>query len=229
MRTTLGFVAYEGDAGYAGDGATLNGRTLSDAQHPATNFFDSRISRDGELRDGRDPSFANNLGFDIAMLGVDNTYIANNATSATIGLTTSSDVYAPGVVTFATDLYAPKIEQTKTVADDNGGKVEQGDTLTYTITGKNTGQDGATGFVLRDPLPANTTYVPGSLRVTQPGGATSTPTDQAGDDVGEYVGANRQAVARIGTGADATSGGTVAVNATYTAVFKVKVAGPTPP
>lgn len=228
VNTTLGFVTYEGDLGLVGDGASLNGIALSDAQHPATNFFDSRSSRGGVLRTGANPSYDNNLGFEHSMLSVGNTYIGNGATSATIGLTTAGDVYAPGVVTFATDLYAPRIDQTKTVTDVNGGVVEQGDVLRYTIAGTNNGQDGAAGFVLRDPIPADTTYKPGTLKVTQVTGATTSPTDASGDDLAEYDAANNRVVARFGTGATATAGGLVAVTKSYQLVFDVVVNGPVP-
>ena len=228
VNTTVGFVTYEGDLGIVGDTASLNGKTLSDAQHPATNFFDSRSSRDGVLRTGATPSYANNLGFEHSMLTVDKTYIPNGATSATIGLSSTGDVYAPGVVTFATELYAPRIEQTKAVVDLNGGSVEQGDVLRYTISGTNTGQDGATSFVLRDPIPANTTYKPGSIVVTQPGGTATARTDAPADDVAEYDAAGTRVVARIGSGATATAGGVVPVGGSYALAFDVVVGGPSP-
>lgn len=228
VNATIGFVNYEGDLGLVGDGASLNGIPLSDAQHPAANFFDSRSSRNGVLRTGNSPSYDNNLGFEHSMLSVGNTYIGNGATSATIGLTTAGDVYAPGVVTLATELYAPRINQTKTVVDLNGGLVQQGDTLRYTVSGTNAGQDGAAGFVLRDPVPADTGYVPGSIRVTQPGGTATPRTDAAGDDVAEYDATNDRVVARFGTGSNATAGGTIAPGGTYTLVFDVVVDGPVP-
>lgn len=226
VNTTVGFVTYEGDLGLVGDGASLNGRALGDAQHPAGNFFNSRSSRNGVLRTGANPSYANNLGFEHSMLTVGNSYISNGASSATIGLSTSGDVYAPGVVTFATDLYAPRIDQTKTVQDLDGGAVEQGDVLRYTIAGTNTGQDGAAGFVLRDAIPADTTYVPGSLRQTQVTGPVQARTDAAGDDLAEYDAAANRVVARFGTGATATAGGTVGVGQSYRLVFDVVVNGP---
>lgn len=228
VNTTVGFVTYEGDLGLVGDGASLNGVALSDAQHPATNFFDSLSSRGATLRTGANPSYANNLGFEHSMLSVGNSYIGNGATSATIGLTTAGDVYAPGVVTFATDLYAPRIDQTKTVTDVNGGLVEQGDTLRYTVAGTNNGQDGAAGFVLRDPIPADTTYKPGTLKVTQVTGTTTSPTDAVGDDLAEYDAATNRVVARFGTGATGTAGGLVAVTKSYALVFDVVVNGPVP-
>lgn len=228
VRTTVGFVTYEGDLGIVGDSASLNGRALSDPQHPATNFFDSRSSRDGVMRTGGTPNHDNNLGFEYSMLTVDKTYIPNGATSATIGLTSSGDVYAPGVVTFATELYAPRVEQTKSVVDLNGGAVEQGDVLRWTVAGTNSGQDGAVGFVLRDPVPTDTTYVPGSIRVTQPGGSATARTDAAGDDVADYDAAGNRVVVRLGTGASATAGGTLAVGASYAVSFDTLVGGPSP-
>ena len=62
------------------------------------------------------------------------------------------------MITFATDLYAPRSSQ-KTVTDLNGGAVERGDVLEYHVTGTNTGGDGA-DRVVTDTIPAHTTYVP---------------------------------------------------------------------
>jgi uncharacterized repeat protein (TIGR01451 family) len=226
VKTKIGFVTYEGDHGIVGDTASLNGRALSDAQHPATNFFNSRVSRDGALFTAKDPNYANQLGFDSAFTNADG-YLGNNATSATIRVTTSGDVYLPGVITFATEIYAPRIEQAKTVADDNGGGVEQGDTLTYRISGTNTGQDGTAGFTLRDAIPANTTYVPGSITLNDPLATTTTgATDATGDDRAEFDAANGRVVARLGTGSSATAGGNIAPAKTYAVTFKVKVNGP---
>ncbi|MCW2998672.1 MAG: conserved repeat domain protein [Solirubrobacterales bacterium] len=226
VKTEIGFVTYEGDAGLVGDSASLNGRVLSDAQHPATNFFDSRISRNGTLFSAKTPDHQNQLGFESTFTNADG-YLANNATSATIRVTTSGDQYLPGVITFATDIYAPKIEQTKTVTDDNGGDVEQGDTLTYRIAGTNTGQDGTAGFTLRDPVPANTTYVPGSITLTDAVATTATAaTDAAADDRAEFDASGGRVVARLGTGSSATTGGNVAATKSYAVTFKVKVNGP---
>jgi len=47
VRTTLGFITYEGDLGIVGDTASLNTTQLSDAQNPASNFFNSSISDHG--------------------------------------------------------------------------------------------------------------------------------------------------------------------------------------
>jgi uncharacterized repeat protein (TIGR01451 family) len=226
VKTEIGFVTWEGDHGLVGDTASLNGHVLSDAQHPASNFFDSRISRDGVLYTDRNPAYANALGIDSSYTDADGD-VPNSATSATIRVTTSGDQYLPGVITFATEIYAPKIDQTKTVVDANGGSVEQGDTLTYTIAGTNNGQDGASGFIVRDPIPANTTYVPGSIKLTDVVAPTATAaTDAAGDDRAEFDPTNGRVVARLGTGSSVTAGGNIAPTKSYSVTFKVKVNGP---
>ena len=69
------------------------------------------------------------------------------------------------MVTFATELFAPRLTPAKSAVDLNGGAVEQGDVIEYSITATNTGQDGATNVVVTDPIPAHTTVVPGSLQI----------------------------------------------------------------
>src|SRR5690606_5522452 len=61
-------------------------------------------------------------------------------------------------------VYAHKTVQ---LAVDNGspGIVDPGDVLRYTITIVNSAAIPATGVVLTDPVPANTTYVPNSARL----------------------------------------------------------------
>ena len=125
------------------------------------------------------PNYANALGIDAAWTTPPGT-VGNSETSATLRVTTSGDQYLPGVITFQTEIYAPKIDQTKSVTDDNGGDVRQGDALTYKIYAKNNSRDGTSNFVLRDPIPPNTTYVPGSINITKNTNAsTGAKTDAA--------------------------------------------------
>ncbi|MBE7554346.1 MAG: DUF11 domain-containing protein [Anaerolineales bacterium] len=58
----------------------------------------------------------------------------------------------------------------KSSLDGNGGLLAPGDTLTYTIVVANNGTANATGGLISDPLPANTSFVPGSI-VLNPSGA----------------------------------------------------------
>ena len=220
VRTRIGAVTYEGDAGSTGDQLLLGTRTISDAQNPATNVFNSTISDLGSLVSTRTPSSPNTFGIDVDRVLADGA-LPNGATSASLRLTSTSETYYPGVVTFATELYSPKVTPTKTVTDVDGGNVEPGDVLQYEITATNSGQDAATELVLTDQLPAGVAYVPGSLSV---GGTART--DAADPDTGEAVasGGSTRVVVRLGTGAGATTGGRVAVGATSATVrFQVVV------
>lgn len=211
VRTKLGFVAYEGDLGISGDSATLDGKALSDRLNAANNFFNSVISIDGKHFTDKTPDYVNQLGFDAKLIGI-NGLLANGATSATIGLKTSSDQYLPHVITFATDLYAPVIRATKTVENltHPGGPTRAGDRLRYTVRFVNDGLEGATNFIATDTMPPNTTYQAGSLRIPSAPGSASTPTDLPGDDLGEYDARQHTVRFFLGSGAAAGRGGTLA-------------------
>ena len=117
------------------------------------------------------------------------------------------------MITFATDLYAPVIRATKTVANltHPDGPTRAGDRLRYTVTFANEGLEAATNFVATDTIPADTTYVAGSLRIPTAPASAATPTDLVGDDQGEYDAAQNTVRFFLGSGAAAGKGGTVAV------------------
>ncbi|GIE37019.1 hypothetical protein Ait01nite_100640 [Actinoplanes italicus] len=112
---------------------------------------------------------------------------------------------------------------TTTVANASGSSTANiGDTLTYTVTARNDGGSPATLSSITDTLPTGTTYVPGSLRSVR-GGTTTKPTDTTGDDAGEYVSGSRRLNLRVGTGATAASGGTLAPGESQTMSYQVTV------
>lgn len=229
VATRLGVLAHEGDLGFTGDAFNLNGTPLTNGRNPANNFFNSSISRFDTTVTTKNPNYLNQLGFDIDLVNADGR-LANNATNATIQLTSAGDTYYPGVVSFATDLYAPVIDGdsfAKRVVDVNGGSVAPGDVLEYTLVMRNVGQDVAVQTVMRDTLPANATYVAGSLAVTI-GANAGAKTDAAGDDQAEYVGASRTVIARVGTGANATGGGAIGIDDSTVVRFRVTVNAPAP-
>ncbi len=229
VQTRLGVIAHEGDLGLTGDAFNLNGVALSNTRNPATNFFNSSISRFDTTVTTKNPDYLNQLGFDIDLVNADGR-LANNATTATIQLTSNGDTYYPGAVSFATDLYAPVIDGDsfqKRVVDLNGGPVRPGEALEYTLVMRNVGQDNATQTTMRDTLPANVTYVGGSLSVVS-GANAGAKTDAAGDDQMEYVAASRTVVARVGTGANAAVGGQINVNDSTVVRFRVTVGVPAP-
>lgn len=222
VKTEIGLVTYEGDRGAKGDYAQLNDTVLSDAKHLSDNFFNSWIALKGLAPAGQNPNYGNQLGFDSAIIAA-NGILKNNDTSADIRLKTVSDVYEPIVATFATELYAPRMLIDKSVVDLNGGEVRVGDELEYTIDLQNDGADGAVSTVLSEPaMPQGTEFVGGSLLVNAaaaPAGTADTPADHGTGPL----------TLRLGTGADATSGGLVAPGGSYVVKFRVRVTSPLPP
>ncbi len=220
VNARFGSVTYEGDAGISGDYFAVNGTRLADAQSPSDNFFGSRVTDAGVNLTDRKPAALNNLGLDAKV--VDGAGIlANSATSAELTFASTGDFYYPAALTTQIDLYAPAIKGTKTVRNLAGNDPAKiGDTLEYTLSYGNTGDDDALKAVIRDSLPPNTTYVPGSLSISD-GAVAGAKTDQAGDDQAEYDAASRTVRFRVGTGANATTGGRLKKNQSTTVHFRV--------
>ena len=230
VRTTIGFVAYEGDAGFSGDGATLSpnasggSTTLSDSGSPGNNFFCSSITNLGQNVTTRNPKDTNNWAYDSELIDA-NGVLPNGATSANITVKTDGDTYFPAVVTFATELFAPNITSSKSVANltHPGGPDRRGDVLRYTVSYKNNGSDAATNFIARDVVPAGTTYVPNSLHITAGPQAPASPTDALSDDAAEFNSATGKVVFRLGAGGNATTGGRIAPLEMDTFTFDVQI------
>jgi uncharacterized repeat protein (TIGR01451 family) len=230
VRAKLGFVTYEGDRSLDKDTATFNSQPLTDSEAGSgNNFFNSSISSLGLDVTTKNPNQDNNLGFDADV--VDGTgKLPNGATSAVLRMQTTGDTYLPGVVWVTTDLFSPDVQTSKSVSDLNGGQVEPGDELEYTISGSNrTGEevDDAVSVVVVDPLPANTEFVPGSLSQTGGAGA-GTRTDGEGDDAAEFEASADEAVFRVGSGANATGGGRLAPGESFEVRYRVRVRPGTP-
>ena len=129
------------------------------------------------------------------------------------------------MLTFASEIYEPEVIMTKTQRNVNGGQSQAGDIIEYTIVLENVERDNAVEAVVTDPIPPNTTYVPGSLEVVY-GPNMSPITDGSGDDQGEFIAGNGprgEVVLRVGSGADATNGGTLAQNVPTAVRFRVKI------
>lgn len=225
-----GMVTYEGDQGINGDSFQITNvssnvtTTISDGPNPANNFFNSSISNLGTRITTKNPDYINQLGFDIDTVSIAsaNTVLGNGATSVRLTFNSTQDLYYPGALTFAVDVFRPQVEGniTKTVADLNGGDVNPGDVLEYTINVSNTGNDGASNNVLRDVIPSNTTYVAGSAQITA-GANAGVKTDGSGDDQAEFDGT--RVVFRLGTGANSSVGGVINPSESTTLKFRVKV------
>jgi uncharacterized repeat protein (TIGR01451 family) len=224
----LGVVAFEGDNQNGGDGISLNGIPLSDALNPADNFFNSTrsllgvaVSNPGDLPQltGK-PQSMSQIDLDVVDVSI---ATAVGQSSAAIQVHTSGDVCLLGGL--VASLPTGKVDlstSTKSALDVNGGGALPGELVTYTITATNSGQDTAASTVLTDALPASVHFVPGSIQVTQGAGA-GLKSDGAGDDQAEYDAATQTVTVRLGTGAGAAQGGTLAPGESSTVTFQVSI------
>jgi len=227
----LGVVAYDGDRQSTGDQMKFNGSgsfiNIQDQIHSPTNLFNSTISYGGSLTSFRIPSLNNTLGQDANIFLPDNTsfsYLPNNATSGIIRVSTGGESILAHVVTSVIDVYEPDLRATVYIDDLNGGIVHPGDTLEYTIVGKNIGSDLSVNTFISDTLDIRTDYLTGSLKISS-GPNSGIKTDQINDDQGEYDPLTRSITVRIGSGANTLSGGEVLndIIGTDSTVIKYKV------
>lgn len=227
VNTRLGAITYEGDLPASGDTFAINGTQLTDANNPVSNFYNATISDLGVHNTARNPASINNTVFDIDRINVPSGVVGNGATSATIAVSSpaTTETFLLGVVTFSTELYVPIIvpNVVKTGTDLNGGSLLAGDVFRWRVVLSNTGLDTGTNVVLTDNIPANMAYVPGSLRVVS-GANAGVKTDAAGDDQAEYIASGTpRIVFRLGTGANASSGGNIAFGEGTTIEFDTTV------
>ena len=178
VRANFAFATLEGDSPILGDRLRLNGVSLSTADRPASNFFNSSVTQLSALPvNNRVPNSTNTLGFDTGVIAIPNpgnSVIANDATSGTIRLETSGDTYFPYFFAFAVEIIEPNIVLTKIVEDDAGNDiggqtVTLGSSLNYVIGFQNTGNDNATNFQVRDILPVNILFDYPSDLILPPG------------------------------------------------------------
>ena len=224
FKGKLGVVGFEGDQ--ATDSVTFNTTKLSDGLPGSglNNFFNSSHTLFGQpvstvgdlprLSGGR----GSLSGLDIDVVDV-SAQLKPGDTKASVTAAAGGDVvFLSGFVTSISNLRPELLGSPKTVADDNGGSVVPGDTLTYTIKVINNGNDASIETVVVDVLPKSVAYVPGSLTVD---GVKLT--DAAGDDAAEFDAAKGAVTARVGVGADASTGGSVPVKGSVVVTFRVKI------
>ena len=227
----LGAVVYDGD------------RTSTDAfsfrQNGAGSFYDltptainptsktndmwnSTIAYKGVVVTARNPAFQNTLGYDaniISLPNASNARLSNSQTSAITRFSSPSENYVVQVLTTSISQYNPTFSFDKTATDINGGVLKPGDSLRYLVNYTNVGNDTSTNTIILDNIPAGTTYLPSSLKIN--GVAKS---NGSGDDQAEYELVNNRVIFRIGTGANAISGGSVPIGGTGNVQFDVIVA-----
>ncbi len=126
----------------------------------------------------------------------------------TVTGTSAFDNTVSDSATDTTTIQAPDLAAVKSVAPV--GPQIPGTTLTYTVVVTNNGTSDANSVVLTDAIPANTTYVAGSITL---GGVGKT--DAGGDDEADYNVTN--------AGAVTVNVGTLAPTASATVTFQVTI------
>ncbi|MDW8419468.1 MAG: Ig-like domain-containing protein, partial [Chitinophagales bacterium] len=215
VNLDFGFFVHDGDRLFVGDSLLFNGNgnfvPVFDALNPADDVFNSTVTRQGVATPFRLPNYGNLLGTDADIIRPNNNgfaYIGNSDTSAVLRLKTGGETYLTQALTIGIDVYEADVRLANVATDINGGALNVGDTIEYTITLKNIGSDTSFNTVILDTLPFNVDYVPGSLRISY--GPNSGPkTDASGDDQAEFISSSKTIRYRIGRNATASVGGQV--------------------
>lgn len=215
----MGAIVNDGEVDQTGDFLSINGTNISDALNPSSNFFNGTISEFGSHVNTRTPNDLYNMVIDIDYLDLTNwnqvnNAIPTNATSVDLTLDTVGDGIWPLAYFFAVEVFEPNLvarfEKTTPQAS-----YANGDTIPYTITITNTGNDNSINTVITDAIPTGTTFVPGSLKID------GVPKTDGATDEAEFDGTN--VIFRIGTGANTAQGGQLNINDTVTMRFDVIV------
>ncbi|MCF7833637.1 MAG: DUF11 domain-containing protein [Candidatus Marinimicrobia bacterium] len=105
--------------------------------------------------------------------GADGSY-----TTVTLTATSQYDSGVDDASTLTATVSASDLAVTMTVDD---ASPQPGDVVTYTVTGQNNGSATAEDVLFSAPIPTNTTYVPGSMKIT-----TTVQTDADDEDDADY-------------------------------------------
>jgi len=226
----LGAVVYDGDRvstdsfafKQSGAASFYSLATTTIPLNGTNDAWNSKISYKGSIVTTRNPAFNNTLGYDASIFDLPNSanaQLGNNKTSATVRFASPSENYLVQVLTTSISQYNPSFTLDKSSTDLNGGSLTTGDILRYQIAYNNVGDDASVSSIIYDNIPAGTSYVPGSLKIN-----AVSKTDATGDDQANYDATNNRVIFRLGTGANAASGGTLASSASGTIQFDVVVA-----
>jgi len=230
----LGVIGYESDHDKSGDSIAFKGTRLSDGEAGADlNFFNGSktrlaqpLSPQGDIprMSGQQASMQ---GLDLDVVDITSALSAGD-TSASVDLSAGSgtgyDSFYLGALVTAITSKKPIVETTLTVPQ--GTSPLPGDSVEYTVTLRNVGDDTASNVVIEQKLPPSLSYVAESVRIAATGGSGYTnKTDQVGDDEVDFDAATGTLRIRVGSGANATQGGTLSTqDAAVTVKFVLRIA-----
>lgn len=232
----MSFFAWEGDANLgatltnpAGDYVKLNNVTVTDALNPAQNFWNGTITRNGQHVTTKNPNYINQMGIDIDDINIGSGYnITPGMTNMSVEFGTEADQYYPSVFGISMAANPPVVILDKTGTITGPGSANNllypEETITYILSGKNDGLGNAINNIVVDTIPVGLNYVPNSMFIGTAGGPQTPLTDATGDDLGQYVVTGGKSWVKffVGTGATATTGGTLIPGQTYSVGFKCK-------
>lgn len=233
---TIGMLSYEGDDQHDGDqllfgpsAAALT--TLSNAVNPANNFFNGTRSSLGVpfnhvLDLPRLTGGARSLAsMDLDVIDV-TALMKPQQTSSALRALTNNDTFAVGSTFLSVSTVMPDFSKSpktvKNISRPGASTAAVGEVLEFSIEVKNDGVDTSARTVLSDLLPLGLGYVPGSIKIAS-GANAGAKSDAAGDDEAEFNTLANTLTVRLGAGASSTQGGQIAVGASSTVTFQVKV------
>lgn len=206
----------DGNPTLAGESIRVGANLISNAQNPSTNIGNSSVTNPSGPISRTPSTFRVSEEMDLDTFDVSSAFTTSQTSVDLAFSCGSQDGVIYQLMALGVQVVAPVLQLQKTVVDLNGGDAVGGDELEYSLRAENNGGDDATEVVLRDPLPPGLSFVPGSIQYD------GQKTDQAGDDQAEWTGS--ELVFRIGAGANATTGGTLAVGLFEVVRFRATVA-----
>lgn len=220
----------EGDVNIPGDYIQLGGTLLKNISGVTDNAFDASITEGSNYFTAKNPNCQNNFGIDIHDFDVGSSgqnIINNSQSSVGITLGSTQDTYFPGLFAFSTDLYVPDVcyEENLTKNGIEPTSIVIGDTLDINVTISNMNYEPAKGVSISKFFNNSLEYDKESTQVRNSTGIYTPKTDASGDDVVTYSDSGSEQKLRInlGTGASASSGGTIGYEQEEAFYYRFKV------
>jgi len=168
VNTNIVLGALEGDKDLTNDRLQIknvadNWVDISTPNRPSSNFFNSKITKDGTDFITRNPASLNTLGFDagvFALNNTNNTIIANNQTSAILRMTSDQETYGLFLLGLAIDVWEPNVApivlQTNIAPSTI---VNENDNVNFNFDIQNTGNDDAVNLVIEALIPEEVDFI----------------------------------------------------------------------
>ena len=157
----------EGDRDISGDKLQIldtgnNWTSLSTAKRNSNNFFNSRITLDGNDYTSRNPASTNTLGFDAGIFPLSNgsnQIIGNNQTSAKLRMTSDQEVYGLYLLGLSIQVWEPSLGALNFTTTPSGTNFNAGDNVQLSLGIENSGNDNIKNLEFSTILPIEVDFV----------------------------------------------------------------------